>query len=272
MKIYRIAASNNTVYHVTNKDFESIGGKSGIGIHVATSQNSAEVFAEINFSENFTIMEFTLNMKNPLKCNDVGVFNSPQSLLQEFVKNKSITEEEFKSLAIGFGANEAITSEECFWFNQDFKFGDNISEDFFDDYGKGNLEFLNKHGLSYESWEPVRKFLLEKGYDGLEYMNDSDAPGTCYVVFYPSQLNLIEKKKYTSLDDVRKEEHLNEIMQGYGIKDEQDLAQKKALYDDIEARSHRKESEAAISKQEWDFYVTFEDFLYIFNEVKNRQT
>ena len=209
MKIYRLAGYK-IVYHVTDKDFSEIGGNSGLGIHVAKDKSSALKFASEWYSKSpFYVMQFAMNMTNPLKTPDLGMFNSPSRFLSYLWDEQIITDEEYLELARKFGASDQSIPT-------DYDDYDQMGQR--DDYslsgGKAPIEFnaedtvfLQKEGLPYEDWETVRQLLKKKGYDGLEYENRVDANGTCYVVFYPSQLVLMGKKSYQSAIELELELH-----------------------------------------------------------------
>jgi len=184
MKIYKIAQAKYC-YHVTQTEFTSLGGNIGIGLHVANSIQGAYTFANAHYRKNFYVLTIQANLKNPLEMPDIGAFNCPANFLSSLALGNIITEKEYKQLAIQMGASKKTTM----WDYKEYTLK----------LDKQDVQFVKKYGLSYQEWEPIRTFLKAKGYDSLKYHGGRDVRDTCYVIFYDSQMSIVNKQFFKDI-------------------------------------------------------------------------
>jgi len=194
-----------TVYHGTQHNFKKLGGNVGIGIHTSPTLSSVYEFLDASWgiSNKNKIFELKVKLNNPLVMKDIGCFNCPANFLENLWHMKIFNDDEVRQLAIGFGASPETQPVDY----SDFKFHGERDEGAYEgqnspvEFNKQDLRYLQRGHYpsdiaSYDEWEPTRQLLLSKGYDHLEYMNNTDAQGVNYVIFFNSQILEVKPVKY----------------------------------------------------------------------------
>ena len=153
------------VYHGTTEDFDSFE-EGDLGYHFGTKEQANNRIGSINisgrnigknFSEGSNIIPAYLNLKNPLRLNDIGEFGDVKEIYNELKKYP-----EFKD-APNPMKDSAKTDSETGVISI------SISEQFTDP-------------------QIIKDYLIEKGYDGIVYANKVEGEGDSYIAFNPEQI------------------------------------------------------------------------------------
>jgi len=186
------------VYHGTDRDFIAFG-QGDIGFHLGTADQAhqfvldwkksgpakknqaltiitgeADPLAGIKgqkaesldfLKEGANIKPVYLKLENPVKLRDVGNWDNPWAVTKELARKGYIPEAEATDL--GFVVNDIFES-----LPGDVPLSERI----------------------YQSFEPIRKVLEKKGYDGIVYSNAAEGPGDSYIAFRPEQIKSVFNK------------------------------------------------------------------------------
>ena len=166
-------------YHGTDAEFD-IFSKGDIGFHFGTEGSAKERRDYKGNPDKWNINKFYLNIKNPLTFEyDVGDWYG-NNIISHIIESRIIEleDDEIRKLQqMGYGSK--VSSEESTRF--------------------------------------IKKFLKEKGFDGIRYVNAyEDADSWSYIAFYPNQIKSIYNKNPSNSDNINEEKELNEVYPNKG--------------------------------------------------------